>query len=794
MKNLRLFNKWTVLLMALLFTFACKKDDEPVVGEPPVADAGTDIDAFVGSNVILNGGNSSDPEGGALEYSWELTGSPTGSSVSISNASSEQANFVPDVEGDYTANLTVEDEDGNTASDDILISATVNENQAPEAIITDANGQAITQDNNNDVVNVGNTFQLSGANSSDPEGDDLTYLWEVTSAPTNSTPTLANEETVTLDFTADVSGDYTISLSVDDGNGNVNTAEVTIEAEVSPVIINEDITEDTTWEDIYEDPSLPDYQVIGDISISAYLTIDPAVNVILDEDVQIYVGSGGVFDANGTADSMVKFTSSNIDAGQLWKGIFIQSSDQRNSLEYTTVEYAGNSEMSLASGADYKTNIGLDDGGYLNIENSVISNSGGHGVLVHDDESNLGTFSNNDINNNARGVWVNALNVSKLDGTSVYSNNSVADVGIWSSTLPDTETVTWNKLDGDTEYRVDGGLDINGNLTIASGVSFAFDENVYFSVNSGGSIMADGGESNTITFTSSNISAGLYWKGIYISSSNQNNLLNNVEVSYAGDSEWSFASGPDYKANIGLDAGGFLSLTNSTVSSGDGYGMFIHDDESDLGDFTSNEFNENVRAIALNAKHVSKIDGATMFNNNSLDDVEIFASSLAAEETVTWNSLNGSAKYTLNGSVSINGNLTVEAGSFFQAREDQYIQINGSIIAEGTDGNEITFTSTSGIKWEGMRINSSNANNKLDFVIVSNGGFSEMPFPSSPDYKCNVGLFASSVISITNSEFTGSNGYGVAVDQNDGTVFNALESGAANNSFSNNTAGSVLLD
>jgi hypothetical protein len=273
----------------------------------------------------------------------------------------------------------------------------------------------------------------------------------------------------------------------------------------------------------------------------------------------------------------------------------------------------------------------------------------------------------------------------------------------------------------------------------------------------------------------------------------QNNTLNNVEVSYAGSTEWPFASSADYKANIGLDAGGFLNLTNSTVSNGDGYGLHVNDDLSDLGTFSNNSFSDNQRAISLNAKHVSKLDGNTEFTNNTLDDVEIFGSTLATEETVTWNKLNGSAKYTIQGSFYVDGNLTIEAGAFFQARENRFIEINGSLIADGSDGNEIIFTSTTGIKWQGLRIASSNANNSLDYVKISNGGFSEMPFPSSADYKCNLGIFGNSVISVTNSEFTGSNGYGIAIDQNN-TVVNDVEAAASGNSYSNNVSGTVLLD
>ena len=57
MKNLKQLKKWGLLFLVVLAVLSCKKE-ETSVGEPPVADAGTDINAFVDSNVTLNGSNS----------------------------------------------------------------------------------------------------------------------------------------------------------------------------------------------------------------------------------------------------------------------------------------------------------------------------------------------------------------------------------------------------------------------------------------------------------------------------------------------------------------------------------------------------------------------------------------------------------------------------------------------------------------------------------------------------------------------------------------------------------------
>lgn len=80
------------------------------------------------------------------------------------------------------------------------------------------------------TVSVGTNVQLSGAGSQDPDNDPLTFAWQFAFKPAGSTATLANANTVSPSFTADVAGTYTLTLTVSDGKKGEDTDSVNITA------------------------------------------------------------------------------------------------------------------------------------------------------------------------------------------------------------------------------------------------------------------------------------------------------------------------------------------------------------------------------------------------------------------------------------------------------------------------------------------------------------------------------------------------------------------------------------
>lgn len=88
------------------------------------------------------------------------------------------------------------------------------------------------------TVRVGELATLSGAASSDPDGNPLTYAWSFTSRPAGSVATLSSTSAVSPTFTADRAGSYVLQLVVSDGSLTSAPASVTVSTRNSAPVAN----------------------------------------------------------------------------------------------------------------------------------------------------------------------------------------------------------------------------------------------------------------------------------------------------------------------------------------------------------------------------------------------------------------------------------------------------------------------------------------------------------------------------------------------------------------------------
>ena len=172
--------------------------------QPPVADAGPDQTVDEATQVVLDGGGSSDPDGDPITYNWEQM---TGPDVVLDDPTSAGPSFTaPDVTQDTALIFRLTVSDGQLAAEDV-VSIEVNDlNQLP---VADAGPDQI--------VPVGAEVVLDGSDSFDPDGDSLTYSWEQMSGPA---VVLTNPNQAAATFTAPaVQADTTLvfRLTVNDG-------------------------------------------------------------------------------------------------------------------------------------------------------------------------------------------------------------------------------------------------------------------------------------------------------------------------------------------------------------------------------------------------------------------------------------------------------------------------------------------------------------------------------------------------------------------------------------------------
>ena len=194
------------------------------VNVAPVANAGFDRSLQIGETGVLDGSASSDLNGDALTYAWSVTARPSGSAATVTDATQAFARFVPDVAGDYTFGLVVNDGALASAQDTVRLTAVASgSNRAPTA---DA---GIDQN-----VPMGTVVTLDGSASSDPDGNPITYVWTLDSKPANSTAAIVDASSPRPSLTPDQAGTYIASLVVTDSLNEKSVADQVV-VTVNPV-------------------------------------------------------------------------------------------------------------------------------------------------------------------------------------------------------------------------------------------------------------------------------------------------------------------------------------------------------------------------------------------------------------------------------------------------------------------------------------------------------------------------------------------------------------------------------
>ncbi len=155
-------------------------------------------------SVTFDASGSTDPNGDVLTYEWDFGNGVTKTGVTTTYEFTEF--------GDQLVTLTVDDGNGNLDSDTIIITIT-DPNQPPVA--------SFISDVTSGIAPLIVTFDASA--SSDPAGNTLLYTWDFGDG------TLGTGQNITHTF--NTIGSYSVLLTVDNGQGGVDTDTVIITVE-----------------------------------------------------------------------------------------------------------------------------------------------------------------------------------------------------------------------------------------------------------------------------------------------------------------------------------------------------------------------------------------------------------------------------------------------------------------------------------------------------------------------------------------------------------------------------------
>lgn len=194
----------------------------------PTVSAGDNRTITLPVNSVTLTGTATDSDGTITKWTWSVV-SGTGATINPSNAASTTVSGLS--AGTYVFRLTVTDNSGATAYDDVSIFVNQPSNQPP-----------VAHAGVNQTAVAGTTVTLNGSASKDPDGSLTAFLWKQVSGPGNAS--FEQQRQVQVNVNNLVTGTYIFSLTVTDNRGAINSANVTVTVTApqnnAPVIITDD--------------------------------------------------------------------------------------------------------------------------------------------------------------------------------------------------------------------------------------------------------------------------------------------------------------------------------------------------------------------------------------------------------------------------------------------------------------------------------------------------------------------------------------------------------------------------
>ncbi|EPR08089.1 right-handed parallel beta-helix repeat-containing protein [Ruminiclostridium papyrosolvens] len=461
-----------------------------------------------------------------------------------------------------------------------------------------------------------------------------------------------------------------------------------------------------------------------DIIDGATLTVEPGVIVKSTHTSMINVQ--GKLIALGTTGSAIVFTTYKDSA---YGGTGVTTSESSNKDYWVGISVSRTGEF---VGDNVKVRYGCGKGtictyGKLTLINSEVSNSFSHGVYI--DTTNDTTIKNTVIyGTNESGIYGDTSGVMTLKNNTISLN---LGLGI----RIDQNGTKNMAIESNTIFKTSGGISVwndtnaKGNITIRDNAisqnSFGLELGLHEAENATV-------ENNTI-FQNSNagISLRLYGEG--------NVIIENNNVS---ENKYGIRI---YQNNINLVDMSILSIEKNSITNNRCCPIYI-----DIG--------VSVDVISI----VNRIQ-----NNTYTGNVEYNGIGIGGWTSSRYHTLNNGTYYLCDNILVKNGDmLTIQPGTIILGSKNNYIDVEGKLIAQGTAEKPIVFTSLEDPKYGGHGV--SKTNERWDGIKVkSTGEFIGDNIKiryGNGEIEHNTAFGTLNVegkLTLTNSEITNSYGYGI---------------------------------
>lgn len=327
-------------------------------------------------------------------------------------------------------------------------------------------------------------------------------------------------------------------------------------------------------------------------------------------------------------------------------------------------------------------------------------------------------------------------------------------------------------LDADcSPYKVLGTLKVtNGaELTAMAGVNIVFGPTAMLQIgdttSSGGLVLAGRSEDDQtlpviLTADSQAPSPG-YWRGVVVAQG-AGISFSWATVSWAGGT----TNSSDPRASVLIKSANAVSILNSTVENGQGYGLhaaYSVSPSSLFQSFKENTFRDLDHALALHISHLSEItsEGANDFGTEGAGgEIHVIGGDL--DQAATWDNPGVPFVFGILGvfgqeTITIGAELKMNPGIKLVFLPNSVFMVNngGQLEATGASGSPITFTTASGNpgSWQGLLM-MSGLSTLSDVLVMGAGHPTSLPSEAAIYVDRDSFVFASQV-AIANSSGKG---------------------------------------